>query len=509
VAEPIRAGIYCRISLAALGDTTKTDDQERICRELAKRLGWDVTEVYQDNSRSAWQPGRKRPAWDTMLTDVQAGRITAIVVYHGDRLLRTHEDLLALIHLSRTRGIKLASPAGTRDLGNYDDQFILEIEASMAKRESANTSRRRKAQYERWRREGRVRTGGPGGRSFGFTTDGITHYPATLEELTEADLVREMARRIINGEGTRAIARDVNARGWRTPAGAEFTHTTIRSMLSRPRYAGLMPDGVSAAACEPILDRETWEQARAVLERKATGFAYATNRRRYLLSGIATCVCGSSLSVKSDPRRVTTYRCTRPGCRKTTRSVALLDAYVTGRVVGRLANPANPEGHLPSVPGLAAEWRALSEERAAVEAMITDHRKGRVHLLLGRLDSLDTRIAELRELTRADAAARLRGAHTGITAEGFNALPLGTRRALVSACYQVVVLPASKRGPGFRTEDVRMEPRVPAVGVAHGERGGGGGDTDSGEGGEDTDELQVPARRAGTPVGGGDAGGLP
>src|SRR6266567_63046 len=171
----IRAGIYCRLSLAVMGDTTKVEDQKRICQELAARAGWEVAEVYTDNSKSAWQPNRKRPRWDAMLADVDAGRLDAIIVYHGDRLIRRPEDLGDLLKLSRAKGIRLASPTGARDLGNADDEFVLWIEAAMANRESANISRRKKAGYERMRRAGRVRPGGRGGRAFGFAVDGITH----------------------------------------------------------------------------------------------------------------------------------------------------------------------------------------------------------------------------------------------------------------------------------------------------------------------------------------------
>jgi site-specific DNA recombinase len=504
------------MSLAAIGDTTKVDDQERICRELAAHLDWPIAEVYTDNSRSAWQRNRKREDWERMLTDVDRGRINALLIYHGDRLIRQPFDLETLLNLSDGKGVRLAAPTGTRNLDSAEDRFILRIEAAMACRESDNTSRRRKAQYVRWRREGRVRPGGPGGRPFGFATDGVTHLPpdrwdvATREPVTEADLIREMAARITDGEHAKAIARDVTARGWRTPAGKEFTHTTIRSMLSRGRYAGLMPGGVSAAAWQPILDRQTWEETKAVLDRKAAGFASATNRRRYLLSGIATCgVCGSSLEVKTQyPRGTTAYRCTNPGCRKTHRSVALLDAYVTGAVTERLSNPANPEGVLPSVPGLAAEWRRLGEDRAALEAMIKDHtRGGSVHLLLARLDSLDDRLDELRELTRGDAAARLRGTHTGITPEEFGALPLGTRRALVPAVYrEVVVLPASRRGPGFRTEDVRLVPRVGIPRAGSDEVSGDRGAEPDSDRGDEPDDFQGARGAGAAAVGGGDTG---
>jgi DNA invertase Pin-like site-specific DNA recombinase len=515
--EAVLAGIYTRMSVAAIGDTTKVEDQESISRGLAKHRDWEVVEVYCDNSRSAWQRNRKRPGWDRMLADVEAGKINAIIVYHGDRLVRQPRDLEDLLDLAHGKGIKLASPTGTRDLDDDEAQFILGIEANMARRESANTSRRRKAQYARWRREGRVRPGGRGGRAFGFATDGVSHLPpdrcdvATREELTEADVIREMARRILDGETTGTVSRDISARGWRTPAGGKFTHGTLRKMLARARYAGLMPDGVSKAAWEPILDRETWEALAVVLDSKAAAFRYATNARRYLLSGIARCgACGAPLHMRAAYHRPgqTGYACIEDGCKKVYRSVALLDMYVAAAVVGRLAKEGNPEGHLPSVPGLAAEWRALDEERAAVEARIADYRKGGLTSLLARLDSLDARLAELRELARGDADARLRGRHAGITLAEFLAEPLGTRRALVSACLEVTVLPASRRGPGFRTEDVRLVPRVSGQGAA-----GQGGDGVSGadaedDGGDDLDDAEVTGAEGpgGLAVPDGDAG---
>ena len=470
--EPVRAGIYCRISLAAIGDTTKVDEQERICRDLADRLGWHVADVYQDHARSAWQSSRKRKEWDRMIADIEVARINGIIVYHGDRLLRTHEDLLTLIRLARARGVQLASPAGTRDLGNYDDQFILEIEASMAKRESANTSRRRKAQYSRWRREGRVRPGGRGGRAFGFATDGVTHLPAcrcdvaTRQPVTEADLIREMADRVLAGEDTGSIARDVTGRGWRTPAGGPFTHTTLRKMLARPRYAGLMPDGENTAAWAPVLGRETWEMVCLILSAKASQYGFATSARRWLLSGIAECgVCGTPLQIRPSQGRggktyVNGYGCVSPGCRKVYRSAPLLDAYVSRRIVSRLANPLNPPG-VPSHPDFGREFQQLATERAAVEEQVRDYRTspGRVGLLMARLDSIDTRLAELRDLASGSGRTRIMGARAGITAAEFGALPLGSRRALVAACYRIRVLPASKRGPGFRTEDVELTPR--------------------------------------------------
>jgi DNA invertase Pin-like site-specific DNA recombinase len=487
------------MSLAAMHDKTKVEDQARISRGLAGQIHWQVAAgcghpgadgVYTDNSRSAWQRNRKRPGWDQMLADVKAGRLDSIIVYHGDRLIRQPRDLEDLIDLAEGKGIRLAAPTGMRDLDNTDDRFVLRILVAQACMESDNTSRRRKSQYERWRREGRVRPGGRGGRAFGFATDGVSHAPpdrcviATREVLGEVGIIREMARRVLAGEKTGAIARDVTARGWRTPTGGPFTHGTIRKMLARPRYAGLMPDGENKAAWDPVLDRATWETVCAVLDDKAAGFGFATNARRWLLSGVAVCGapgCGSPLQISGEGRRahadgrqcvrrrcglehhwepapgLTGYRCVRPGCRKVQRNAAHLDEYVAAAVVARLGDRRNPAGRVPHLPGPAAEFRALAAERARVEAMVRDHTKGRADLLMARLDGIDARLEQLREQAEGGARSALLARHAGITRGEFGALPLATRQSLVAACFTVVVLPG-RRGPGFDSGTVRLLP---------------------------------------------------
>lgn len=459
---PVRAGIYCRMSLAIMGDTTKVDDQERLCRATAERLGWEVgtdyghpvlNGVYQDNNRSAWQYNRKRLAWDQMIDDIKAGKITAIVVYHGDRLTRQPMDLEILIGLSRTRGIKLASPTGVKDLNNDDDQFTLGIEANVYRKESSATSRRRKQQYERWRLEGRVRPGGRGGRAYGFATDGVT----LIDE--ECDIIREAARRVLAGESVSAIVRDINARGARTPTGREFSHNTMRLMLGRCRLAGLMPDGESKAAWPAVLDRETWERLQLVLAmRGKKGNPKPRNAGRWLLSGIAVCGaegCGEPLGITGTRGR-TSYAC--GACYHVRRGAEVLDAYVSAAVVARLGHEENPAGELPELDR-TQEWQALTTERAATEHLLKDYQKsaGQAPLLMTRLDGIDARMAQLREEADTTARDRLVSQYRGITLAEFRALPLDVKRALTAATVRVTVLPASKRGPGFRTQDVRVE----------------------------------------------------
>lgn len=468
----LRAAIYTRMSLARMDDQTKVADQERICREYAGRRGIDIIDAYCDNNKSAWDRGRKRPGWESLLGDIDSGRINCVVLYHGDRLIRQPWDLELIIQRAESKGIRILSPTGERSLDSADDRFILRIEAAQACRESDNISRRQKARYERDRRAGKVMAQGPGGRRFGYRSDGVTLQPAdrcvvaTRAEESEADVIREMCRRTLAGESANSIEADLRARGWTTPAGKLIRHMALKRWLANPRYAGLMPDGETAAAWPAILKREDWERARLVLDARGAQHPKGERAARWLLSGIATCSrCQGLMGIRyatSRGYRSALYSCERRegGCGKTWRNAEHLDAYVSAAVVAYQADERHPAAAAEALPGMAAEWQALASERAETEELLASYTgsAGRSRLLLRRLDAIDERIAVLRELADTSQRDRLASQYRGITLEEFRALPLDVQRALVRATVTVTVLPASRRGPGFRTEDVRVLP---------------------------------------------------
>jgi DNA invertase Pin-like site-specific DNA recombinase len=144
------AAIYCRISKARDEDQTGVDRQERLCREVAERLGLVIAPdgVFVDNNRSAWQRNRTRPGWMALLEAIRAGRVWHVIVYHPDRLMRQPRDLEELLTLSEERDITLHGQANRRDLSDPDDRFFLRTEVAHACRSSDDTSRRLRM---RWR----------------------------------------------------------------------------------------------------------------------------------------------------------------------------------------------------------------------------------------------------------------------------------------------------------------------------------------------------------------------
>jgi len=462
----LRAGIYCRLSLAVMGDTTHVDDQEKVCRRILPR---DVIvayqHVYKDNSKSAWRRDRRRPGWDTMLQAVAAGELDIVAVYHGDRLVRQPRDLEDLIDVGADRGITLISPTGTYNLADPDHQMMLRWMVARAKNEIDNMSRRFKDGHRRRREQGLVRSGGRGGRPFGFESDSVTHREA------EVTLIRECAERILAGEGVSTIARDWNGRGLKTVTGVNWSHGTIKKMMLRPRLAGLMPDGESRGAWEPVLDddvdraRELWEAVRAVLSRRSAEFTHATNARTHLLSRIPICgPCGNPQEIRHNSKNkdLIGYGCTTKGCRKTHRSQEYLDGYVIGHVLELLNSPSFlSELQAPADKGLAAEIAGLEARKAETEKKfeeLADDPSLKPELLARSLARFDERIRGLRQRIAVSARRRLLLEYAGLDEAGWELLPLGTRRALVRATYRVVIWPVLKKGPGFETETIELVP---------------------------------------------------
>jgi hypothetical protein len=57
------------------------DRQERLCRQVADRLGLVIAPgcVFVDNNRSAWQRRRRRPGWDALLAAIRAGGVRHVI----------------------------------------------------------------------------------------------------------------------------------------------------------------------------------------------------------------------------------------------------------------------------------------------------------------------------------------------------------------------------------------------------------------------------------------------
>lgn len=456
--RPVRAVIYCRMSLAKDGDDVKVKRQEKRCRELAKRLGWDIVHVYCDNNKSAWRRDRERPDWDAMLASIQRGEVDAVIIYHGDRLIRQPWDLETLLSLADGRGVKLASPTGTRNLDDADDRYRLRQDVAKACNESDTIARRTRDAHAERARKGKVFKGGP--RCFGYKRSGKVRED-------EAAHYRDAVARLLAGESRTSVMKDWNARGIHSTQGNAWGYSAFNRMLTRPRYAGLSVyhgEVVGKGRWESLVERETWEALQTVLGVGSALYTRGPVGRGgvYLLTNIAVCgSCGGRLTshLSSGPP---SYRCKGEGCAlKVRRNMGHLDEYVIGAVLALLSDEALTARLDAARSGegaaIAAELARLEgKRRQAVAAFADDDTMGPAELR-GVLARLDERIADVR-----DRLGKLAGSHVlegcaGLSREGWDGLPLDRRRSIVRALVRVEV-GASKRGRGFDELSVRVLP---------------------------------------------------
>ncbi|WP_062214759.1 recombinase family protein [Streptomyces sp. NBRC 109706] len=486
---PRRVGIYCRLSYAPDGSLEKVERQETDCRQLGARLDWPISEqhVYVDNSRSAWQRNRKRPAWDRMLEAVEAGYegdgIDGLLIYHGDRLIRQPYDLETLIGLAEHKGFRVASPSGTRDLDSPDDRYILRIEAAGACREVDALVRRVRRANQMLAEKG-LRRGGGRYRPFGFgvETGRVVvrqgRRPGQGERLVpevdwnqvrpdEAKLIVQAAERLLAGQRTYAIARWLSTR-CSTTAGNPWSRPALRAMLLSPRIAGLTEyEGtLYRAVWDPIISHEMWEGVRAVYRHNAEAQPHRGRERRSLLSGVAECGrgCGGRFRAASGGRRKASRLYACEGC-GLARNMQYVDAWVEGHVVQLLQDPRLAEELARGAgrPGVAAEIGALEARKAELERVIeqaADDPDVDPVLAMRTLAGYKRRLDGLRQELAGSSRLRMVGRLMGVSREEWEAEPVDVRSAVVAALFRVVIMPVGRRGPGFDPSSVLVERRL-------------------------------------------------
>lgn len=457
----MRAAVYLRQSLDPSGNMLAITRQRGPCLELCAQRGWEAVE-YVDNDRSATR-GR-RPSYEQMLVDIEAGKIDAIVAWDLDRLYRRPVELEHLIDLADTRRLLLATITGDADLSTDNGRLYARIKGAVAKAEGERKAARQKASHRQ-----RAESGKPWGnrRLFGYTEDMQLHP-------VEAPAVREAFDRFLAGSSLGSIAAAWNGAGLTTTVGNRWRGPGVSLFMTNPKLAGLISyngEIVGPGTWPAIVDEETWKAARAIRSDPQRNPRPGSRARKYLLTGIALCggkcAGGARLSSGKTAWGKTIYRC--PVCHGIGRDQEALDDHITALVVARLSQPdakdllvdEDREGiselreQAAKVQGkLEALAVAFEDDEDDDEVAAVQYRRS-VKRLTAKLREFETRMADAQ---RARIFEGVIGAEDVRAA--FEAAGLDRQREIVSALLTVVVRP-TVQGAGFRPDDIGAEWRIP------------------------------------------------
>lgn len=194
---PVRAAIYLRISQDREMDGLAIERQRADCEKMARFREWEVVETYVDQSKSATDKTKVRPAYDRMVADYQAGRFSAIVCWDLDRLTRQPRQLEDWIDAAIDRGLELVTANGDADLQTNGGRMFARVKAAVARSEvELKSARQSRAQIQR------AQQGRPpkGIRPLGYSVDG-----RVLKR--EAKAVQAIYEAFSGGASLRGIAR--------------------------------------------------------------------------------------------------------------------------------------------------------------------------------------------------------------------------------------------------------------------------------------------------------------
>jgi site-specific DNA recombinase len=328
-----RAGIYLRISKALDGSTLGVERQFPPCEKLCADRGWTVVETYTDNDVSAYRR-KKRPAYERMLKDAQAGIIDAIVAWHPDRLSRDPDiDNIRIIDLHDHHSVLIATVlAGDHDLSTSAGRMMFRQLGILARYESEHRSERNLLKHEELARNGRPNGGE---RPYGFQPDRITHNPE------EARLINEAAQELLAGKKLSEIVKDWQTREIPTPSGSgQWNYKTLKRLLLSPRVIGQREHRgkLYPAAWKPILDPDL--QAAIKLLPAMNNPSPTQPVRKYVLTGLLFCGrpdCGQKLDGQTRMDGKRGYLCRH--CFKLNRLADNIEREVIRQALDVLDNP--------------------------------------------------------------------------------------------------------------------------------------------------------------------------
>ncbi|CDQ45691.1 recombinase family protein [Mycolicibacterium neoaurum] len=380
----LRTALYLRVSLDRTGEQLAVERQRNDAERVVKQRGWNIVDTYTDNSVSA--AGKKeRPEFTRMLDAIKRGEIQAVVAWSLDRLARNARDRLALVEACRDHGVIIALVQGSdMDPTTASGRLVIGVLGEVAEMEIGLKSERQTAAAVQRSNLGRPPLGT---RLTGYTPQGDT-------VAQEAELVRRIFKLFHAGESLRSITRLLTNEGVTTRKGRPWNPSSIRGILTNPRYAGrAIYQGETTGRqgnWEPFVSDDVFDlvQARLADPRRKTN--RVGTDRKHLGSGLYLCAaCDQPTSSWSQGR----YRCKD---KHVNRSQSQVDQYVLDVIAERLRQPDVADLLKPATEDLAPLLVEVERLRIRLVSVESDYDAG---LIDGR------RFASANESIRAELAA--------------------------------------------------------------------------------------------------------
>ena len=461
----LRAVTYARISVEHDESTSLVRQRDQM-RAWCQGEGVDIVAELVDPGMSG---GKARQRQADALAMLRDGAADVLVVAALDRWSRQGVGAVADLDVVLTEREKTSTPAlfvALRDGLRSDAtawRLVASVLSEVARAERENTSARTVASLDRLAKDRRWRGGTV---PYGYRAEPVPPAEGVGWRLVVDDdgpgspaaVMRDIAARVLSGQGVWRVARALNTEGIPSATGGQWTAAHIRERLTSPRMVGQSihrgavvreEDGRPAVFWPPVLDVETWERLRVVLGADLDAVERAKTRRRRaarLLSGVVLCrSCMRPLYVGAGGGRAPTYQCeTQRRGLTTCQTWTSIHAERTEEAVAARFLDRYGDGPAYERVVIAAEDSGLAEITRAIAATTADLAREATPEAFARLQGLQARRDDL---ARVPNVRRVELRPTGQTvAERWEEGDLERRRAMIAARWTIVVSRAEKGG---------------------------------------------------------------
>lgn len=373
--------------------------------ERIAALGGTLGKKLDDQGKSAWRKGVKRPDWETALHRLDTGQSHGVMIYDVARLIRLVEDAVRIVRLAE-RGFLIYDHAMTYDLTTTSGRSAFYDKAVAAETYSSETSDKVKRGHRLKAEQGEGHRGRF--RAFGFEDD------STTVNEHERPHIRKVAQMILKGakwneacdyltsQGIMSTSVDHEASCREKKAGltvyqqkrytCECPHppwgrNQLRRAMTNPVMAGYMKLGneiVGNLPGEPILDPSDWQEMVMTISKRRLG---RPPHDKALCSGRSPVRCGYDEGVigsrnypkeryYKDGEHKRIYFCTT--CHKVIADQRELDKAVTVRLIADLSTKERID-HLQERAKETSTKRQVHEKEIARLEGVRDYWDGKLN----------------------------------------------------------------------------------------------------------------------------------
>lgn len=257
------------------------EQQVEECMAFAALNHIKIIQVYSDKALSGKTD--KRPQFQKMMRDAEKRQFTVVVAYKSNRIARNMLNALSYEDKLGRFGIETLyakEEFGNTAAGRFALRTMMNVNQFYSENMAEDIRRGMRDNAENCKVNGAIPLGyvrGPDGR---YAIDP-----------TEAAVVREIYKRVLEGESFVDIANDLNGRGIKTKRKGLWNKNSFHRLLANDNYIGVYRHSgyINEQGIPPILEKEVFYAMQKHLETKKNPRGRHRENNDYLLTGKLHC----------------------------------------------------------------------------------------------------------------------------------------------------------------------------------------------------------------------------